>query len=182
MKRLRDNTAANMEARLSKKMDDVQHSAQVTPFTSIVKDVGDLTSKLFQGINGITSGAFTALSGNRAAYAAVANSATIAALAQVSHSKVSEAPESLFPVDILQQLKAKSMATWTVDDVQRWLIAKNLQILCEGARKENLDGEALLLTNKQDSFIIQIFPTANDFQQTRFKNALKAFCEETGNF
>ena len=167
MKRLRDNTAANMEARLSKKMDDVQHSAQVTPFTSIVKDVGDLTAKLLQGINGITSGAFTALgSGNRAAYAAVGNSA----------------PESLLPVDVLQQLKAKSMATWTVDDVQRWLIAKNLQIHCEGARKENLDGEALLLTNKQDSFITQIFPTANEFQKTRFKNALKTFCEETGNF
>jgi hypothetical protein len=182
---MREQSQVDMETRLTTKLDHLHNSAQTAqtaPFSSMAKDIGDITSKIFTGISGITSGAFAMGSGNSAAWAAALQATALGSRLQ-SQSSTFDSPATAVmpaaaPVDVLQTLREKRMESWTADDVQLWLACKNLQPLCDGARKHYLDGAGLVYLQSQDKCVEEMWPLALDFHKGRFKQELRAAYEE----
>jgi hypothetical protein len=168
LRTLKKNRAGEMEARITNKLDSIVNSKNTGSFETF-------TSEWFKGIGGITAPAFTALGNvNAAAWAATT------AGHHLQSNTAAVAPVPSVPVDVLQHLKGKSMRTWTLDDVQQWLAAKNLQPLCVGAKTGYLDGEGLAMMMEQpknmQQFVDEIWQApVQTFHKELFKVAVKAF-------
>jgi hypothetical protein len=83
-----------------------------------------------------------------------------------------------FPVEgedvSIKDLESKKMQEWSPADVQKWLAHSYQPGLKPNALKNTVDGNSLILMNKNFNLVEDVWPLLSKFERARFENALKA--------
>lgn len=83
-----------------------------------------------------------------------------------------------FPVEgedvSIKDLESKKMQEWSPADVQKWLAHSYQPGLKPNALKNTVDGNSLILMNKNFNLVEDVWPLLSKFERARFEAALKA--------
>jgi hypothetical protein len=74
----------------------------------------------------------------------------------------------------IKDLESKKMQEWSPADVQKWLAHSYQPGLKPNALKNTVDGNSLILMNKNFNLVEDVWPLLSKFERARFEAALKA--------